>query len=174
MDTDEEATHYLGIAALKKQSSWLSLRAPQVYGSEYGDSDEDDDDYDAGSQVPALSRKSSRASRALSQSKRTKKFTFPAPPSMTFSIEPPTRQIVEPPPRRRNRRRTASSECIVLDVLEEIDMVCRRASMERKALAVPAPQPFTLLTVDLVGEKLWDSADDASGDGVPWDQMFKF
>ena len=118
----ENVTHFPGMDELKKQISWLAMRGPQVYGSE--DEDEiDEEELNDGADYhehlaslvtpPALSRRSSG-------------MTIAAPYAR------PTGPILETPPQRRSRRRTASSECIVLEVLEEIWAADRRESLERE------------------------------------------
>jgi len=51
-------------------------------------------------------------------------------PELVSSVSDSSSGPVSTPPRRRNRRRTASSECIVLEALQEMHLVGMKAEIE--------------------------------------------
>lgn len=117
---DAESIFYPGIGELKSKSSWLYTNPPDYYSSD----DEDDDDseieeaYQRHISLITQIRKNSTSSLASSVTS-TPELTM----SSSVSSESSYGQMLATPSRRRNRRRTASSECIVLEALEEMKAV---------------------------------------------------
>ncbi|KAF8244189.1 hypothetical protein K440DRAFT_610444 [Wilcoxina mikolae CBS 423.85] len=150
----EDSTHFPGIDELKKQISWLSLRGTQIYDSDDDDDEDDGDDSDdsiedyhqfMSSMVPRESSVSSAS--VLSRKSVSTKPTTPASKSHSAPRPPPSGPVLQAPTRRRERRRTASSECIVLDALQEI-----RASIGTLQPSVAPVQKYSK------GVDFWDDS----------------
>jgi hypothetical protein len=175
----ENSTHFPGVEELKKQISWLALRGTQIYDSDEEEEEEEEidpsEDYhqllasmvqESGS---TSSRRTSAAVPAVS--------LFPLPPTAAAQTVPTGPPLQDPPP-RRNRRRTASSECVVLETLENMRIADGKASysLERlKSLSKHKQQlsPKQLpAKADIIDEAFWDSS--SIGDTTVWDRMLGF
>ncbi|KAI5859142.1 hypothetical protein BZA05DRAFT_414864 [Tricharina praecox] len=170
----ENNTHFPGMEELKKQISWLALRGSRSYESEEEAEDVEDDSenyhHHLSSMVPPNGKTSTKTSaRSPSRAMPTSipLYAFPLPPTGT---------VMQTPAPRRARRRTASSECIVLEALEEMRLADQKASF------VPTPTPTpTVAKVSkrkprhstnnprIVGEDSWETA--LVGDTAAWDRM---
>lgn len=124
---DADSTFYPGINELKSKSSWL-YNNPHEHSSS---DDEDDDDseieeaYQKHLSLITQIRGGSTSSLAVS----TPELTMSSSVSSVSSCG----QMLATPPRRRNRRRTASSECIVLEALEEMQGIGLGGVEKRKS-----------------------------------------
>lgn len=115
---DAGSTFYPGISELKSKSSWLCTNSP-----EYSSSDDEDDDED--SEIEEAYQKHLSLITQI-RNKSTSSLVVSTPElTMSSSVSSVSSygQILGTPPSRRNRRRTASSECIVLEALEEMRAV---------------------------------------------------
>lgn len=124
---DADSTFYPGINELKSKSSWLYNNPHENSSSD----DEDDDDseieeaYQKHLSLITQIRNKSTSSLAVS----TPELTMSSSVSSVSSCG----QMLATPPRRRNRRRTASSECIVLEALEEMQGIGLGGVEKRKS-----------------------------------------
>jgi len=156
---DEDLTGYPGINELKKQISWLCTNPPE-HSSTLSDDDGDDEDR-------AESESEGEESYHKHLTIITKMASRP-PGSRSGSAGPMTPELVSSvsdssgpvstPPRRRNRRRTASSECIVLEALQEMHLAGMKAELE-------LPPPMMMKGLRVSGEV------GVRGDG-PWSEVF--
>jgi len=161
----EDSTHFPGINELKKQISWLSLRGSQIYDSDDDADDDYDDDGDIedyhqymASMVPR--KYSVSSSSTISRKSLPTTATSLTPKPRVAPHLSPSGPVLQAPTRRRARRRTASSECIVLEVLQEI-----RASIE---LLQPPSMPSVQFSKGL---DFWD--DSISEDTEARDQILR-
>ncbi|KAH0612259.1 uncharacterized protein H6S33_010311 [Morchella sextelata] len=114
---DAESIYYPGISSLKIKTSWL-------YNSPTGNysSDEDDSDSDYGVEEEAYPRRSLPITPMHRKPSMTSSLTS-TPELMLSSASSVSSygQILSTPPRRMDRRRTASSDCMMLEALEEME-----------------------------------------------------
>lgn len=111
---DAGSTFYPGINELKSKSSWLYTNPPEHSSSD----DEDDDD----SEIEEAYQKHLSLITQI-RNKSTSSLVASTPELMMSSSVSSVSsydQMLGTSPRRRSRRRTASSECIVLEALEEM------------------------------------------------------
>lgn len=117
---DAESVFYPGISELKCKSSWLYNNTPEYSSSD----DEDDSDYEI---EENYQRHFSLITHISKKSASTLATSITSTPELTMSssVSPVSSygQMLAAPERRRNRRRTASSECIVLEALEEMQAI---------------------------------------------------
>lgn len=123
---DADSTFYPGINELKSKSSWLYNNSPEHSSSDDEDDDSDiEEAYQKHLSLITQIRNKSTSSLAVS----TPELTMSSSVSSMSSCG----QTLATPPRRRNRRRTASSECIVLEALEEMQAVGLGGAEKRKS-----------------------------------------
>lgn len=112
---DAESVYYPGITELKSKSSWLYNNAPEHSSS----SDEEDD-----SEIEdAYQKHLSLITRIHRKSTASLTASITSTPELMMSSVSSTSSyghLLATPPKRRSRRRTASSECIVLEALEQM------------------------------------------------------
>jgi len=157
---DEDLTGYPGINELKKQISWLCTNPPE-HSSTLSDDEGDDEDRaesESGEEesyhkhLTIITKMTSRPPGSRSGS------AGPMTPELVSSISDSSSGPVSTPPRRRNRRRTASSECIVLEALQEMHLAGMKAELE-------LPPPMMMKGLRISGEV------GVRGDG-PWSDVF--
>ena len=171
----DDSTHFPGMDELKKQISWLSLRSPGIYGADGGgsdDGDEDDegdegDEGNGGDDGNDGNDGEDYHSHLASMVPRKGSFSAapagPANPAAKLHIvpqQPLVGPVLQAPSRRGNRRRTASSECVVLETLEQMRLEGRRSSIELCAQRGRAMA---------MGQDFWDNS--IFEDTTVWDQM---
>ncbi|KAG0639748.1 hypothetical protein HOY80DRAFT_1043994 [Tuber brumale] len=133
---DEDLTGYPGIDELKKQISWLCTNPPE-HSSPLSDGEGDDEDrVDSESEGEGSYHKHLTLVTKMSSRSLGSKFGSAGSmtPELVSSVSDSSSGPVSTPPPRRNRRRTASSECIVLEALQEMHLAGMRAELE-----LPAP-----------------------------------
>lgn len=115
---DAGSTFYPGISELKSKSSWLYTNPPEHSSSDDEDDDEDSEIEEAYQKhLSLITQIHNKSTSSLVAS--TPELTMSSSVSSVSSYG----QMLGTPPCRRNRRRTASSECIVLEALEEMRAV---------------------------------------------------
>ncbi|KAI5841507.1 hypothetical protein DFP73DRAFT_126985 [Morchella snyderi] len=114
---DAESIYYPGISSLKVKTSWL-------YNSPTGNysSDEDDSDSDCDAEEEAYPRRSLPITPMHRKPSMTSSL-ISTPELMLSSASSVSSygQILSTPPRRMDRRRTASSDCMMLEALGEME-----------------------------------------------------
>lgn len=113
---DADSTFYPGINELKSKSSWLYNNPHENSSSDDEDDDDDDSEIEEAYQkhLSLITQIRNKSTSSLAVS--TPELTMSSSVSSMSSCG----QMLATPPTRRNRRRTASSECIVLEALEEM------------------------------------------------------
>jgi len=159
----ENNTYFPGMEELKKQISWLALHGCRSYESEEEAEDAEDESEDyhqhLTSMVPPKWKASTKAPAGSPSS------PMPIP---TFPL-PPTGVVMQTPPPRRARRRTASSECIVLETLEEMRLADQKAPTPSVS-KVPKPKSrHATNNPRITGDDAWETA--LVGDTKAWDRM---
>jgi hypothetical protein len=86
------------------------------------------------------------------------------PPMPTPPPPPPTGPLLQTPPARRTRRRTASSECVILESLEEMRKAGRKASLEKLQRELSSPKHYS-------SEMSQGSRHGVLGNTEAWDMM---
>lgn len=165
---DEDLTGYPGINELKKQISWLCTNPPEHSSTPSDDEGDDEDRADSESgeeesyhkHLTIITKMTSRPPGSRSGS------VGPMTPELVSSISDSSSGPVSTPPRRRNRRRTASSECIVLEALQEMYLAGAKAELElpppmMKGLRISGEVevrgdgPWSEVLLDLAQESRW-------------------
>ncbi|RPA97683.1 hypothetical protein L873DRAFT_1790832 [Choiromyces venosus 120613-1] len=155
---DEDLTGYPGIDELKKQISWLCTSPPEHSSPPSDDEGDDEDHVDSESEEGESYHKHlTLITKMTSRSPRSKFGSAGLmTPELVSSISDSSSGPVSTPP-RRNRRRTASSECIVLEALQEMNLAGMKAELE-------LPPPI-MKGLRISGEV------EIRGDG-PWSEVF--
>jgi hypothetical protein len=162
------------VEALKQQMSWLSLHNSTIGCNIYDDFGEDHDmellDYHwyLSSMVPG---RDSITNQPISPT---------TPPTAPINGTPIYPQALVDPPSRRLRRRTASSECLITDVLEEMKDASTQPAVEQPQPPVVFKKLSLLKGVGRLqvaqdnhdsdpNATMWDS--EIFGSTVAWDQL---
>lgn len=161
---DAGSTFYPGISELKSKSSWLYTNPPEHSSSDDEDDDEDSEIEEAYQKhLSLITQIRNKSTSSLVAS--TPELTMSSSVSSVSSYG----QMLGTPPNRRNRRRTASSECIVLEALEEMRAagLGNPESVEKKSrgLGLLGDLDFGSEWADV----LWEMNSDEQAGGWDWE-----